>query len=213
MQQPLKRAVSVRQLLDKKFKTIPLSPQWERFIGIPEVNGVWFIWGHSGHGKSRFLMMLAKELARCGKVVFNTLEEGARLSMQKNLKDSGIGDEPEIMKNLLILNREPIAELKERLRRKKAPKIAIIDSFQYTGLSKTQYIKLKEEFPDVLFIFNSHAEGKEPLGNIAKAVRYDADIKIRVEGFKAFPGSRLGGGEPYIIWEEGAKKYWLDIKQ
>lgn len=213
MQQPLKRAVSVRQLLDKKFKVIPLSPLWERFIGIPEANGVWFIWGHSGHGKSRFLMMLAKELAIHGKVVFNTLEEGARLSMQKNLKASGIVDEPEIMKNLQFLDREPIDELKERLRRKKSPNFVIIDSYQYTGLSKLQYIKLKEEFPEVLFIFNSHAEGKEPQGQTAKFVRYDADIKIRVEGFKAFPGSRLGGGEPYIIWEEGAKKYWLDIKQ
>lgn len=212
MQQRIKRAVSVTELLNKKFKTIPLSPEWEKFIGIPEANGVWFIWGHSGHGKSRFLMMLAKELARHGKVAYDTLEEGARMSMQKNLNESGIDQEPSLRKNLIFLNREPITELKERLRRKKHPNFVIIDSYQYTGLTKTQYIKLKEEFPDVLFIFNSHAEGKEPQGQTAKFVRYDADIKIRVEGFKAFPGSRLGGGESYVIWEQGAKDYWMDLK-
>ncbi|KGO89765.1 DNA repair protein RadA family protein [Flavobacterium suncheonense] len=215
MQQPkkIKRAVSVAELKSKKFKTIPLSHEFKKLIGTPEDNGVWIVWGNSGHGKSRFLMLLAKELARHGKVIYDTLEEGARLSMQKNVLDTGMDQDENIMKNFLILNREPIEELKVRLRRKKHPRFVFIDSFQYTGLTKRQYIELKEEFTDVLFIINSHAEGKEPLGNIAKFVRYDADVKIRVEGFKAFPGSRFGGGEPLTIWEEEAAKYWMDLKQ
>lgn len=215
MEQPKKkinRAVSVTELLNKRFKIIPLSPEWEKCIGIPEANGVWFVWGNSGHGKSRFLMLLARELAKHGKVAYNTLEEGARLSMQRNLNDSKINEDGNLKKKMMLLNREPISELKERLRRKKHPNFVIIDSYQYTGLTKKQYIELKEEFSDVLFIFNSHADGKEPEGNNARFVKYDSDVKIRVEGFKAFPLSRLGGGEPYTIWEEGAAKYWLDIK-
>lgn len=212
MTQPKKinRAVSITELKNKKFKKLPLSPQWEKFIGTPEANGVWFVWGNSGHGKSRFLMLLAKELTAHGKVAYDTLEEGARLSMQMNMNDAGM-DEESIRKNFFFLNREPIEDLKVRLRKKKHPHFVFIDSFQYTGLTKKQYIELKEEFTDVLFIFNSHAEGKEPQGNIAKFVRYDADVKIRVEGFKALPMSRLGGGEPYIIWQEGAADYWMDI--
>jgi hypothetical protein len=214
MQQPkrIKRAVSVAELKSKKFKTISLTTDFKKLIGKPEANGIWFVWGNSGHGKSRFLMKLAKELARHGKVAYDTLEEGARLSMQKNVLDSGMDEDENIKKNFLILDREPIEELKERLRRKKHPHFVFIDSFQYTGLTKRQYIELKEEFTDVLFIINSHAEGKEPLGNIAKFVRYDADVKIRVEGFKAFPASRFGGGEPLTIWEQEASKYWMDIK-
>jgi hypothetical protein len=212
MLQPKKinRAVSITELKNKKFKKINLTPQWKKFIGTPEANGVWFVWGNSGHGKSRFLMLLAKELTKHGKVAYNTLEEGARLSMQMNINEAGM-DEEEVRKNIILLNREPIEELKIRLRKKKHPHFVFIDSFQYTGLTKKQYIELKEEFTDVLFIFNSHAEGKEPQGNIAKFVRYDADVKIRVEGFKALPMSRLGGGDPYVIWEEGAADYWMDI--
>ncbi|WP_163401192.1 hypothetical protein [Flavobacterium fluviatile] len=206
----INRAVSVSEIKNKKFKKLELSPKFKKFIGTPEANGVWFVWGNSGHGKSRFLMWLSKELTKHGKVAYNTLEEGARLSMQRNIIDAGM-DEESVRKNFILLNREPIEELKIRLRKKKHPHFVFIDSFQYTGLTKRQYIELKEEFTDVLFIFNSHAEGKEPLGNIAKFVRYDADVKIRVEGFKALPMSRHGGGEPYIIWEEGAAEYWMDI--
>lgn len=204
------RAVSITELQNKKFKKLALSPEFEKFIGTPEANGVWFVWGNSGHGKSRFLMLLAKELTRHGKVAYNTLEEGARLSMQTNINDAGM-DQADVKKNIILLNREPIEEMKIRLRKKKHPQFVFIDSFQYTGLTKRQYIELKEEFANVLFIFNSHAEGREPLGNIAKFVRYDADVKIRVEGFKALPMSRHGGGSPYVIWNEGAADYWMDV--
>jgi predicted ATP-dependent serine protease len=71
----INRAVSISQLKNKKFKKINLTNKWEKFIGTPEANGVWFVWGNSGHGKSRFLMMLAKELTKYGKVAYNTLEE------------------------------------------------------------------------------------------------------------------------------------------
>jgi len=33
-------------------------------------------------------------------------------------------------------------------------------------------------------------------------VRYDANVKIYVDKFKAYPTSRYGGGAPYIIWKE-----------
>ncbi len=206
----INRAVSIAQMKQKKFKTLELSPDFSNFIGTPQSSGVWFVWGNSGHGKSRFLMLLAKELTRHGKVAFNSLEEGTSLSMLKNLEESGM-DSPEIRKNFILLDREPIEELKIRLRKKKHPQFVFIDSFQYTGMSKKQYIELKEEFTDVLFVFNSHAEGKEPQGNVAKFVRYDAGVKIRVEGFKALPASRMGGGDEFIIWAEGAANYWVEL--
>ena len=70
-------------------------------------------------------------------------------------------------------------------------------------------IQLKEEFPDKLFVFISHARGKNPKGDAATSVMYDADLKIWVEGYVAFSKGRYQGatGE-YTIWEKGAYDYW-----
>lgn len=204
-----RRAVSVTELLNKKFIEMPFEGKFKASFGIPERSGVWLVWGHSGNGKTRFLLQLAKEMAKYGKVAYDTLEEGARLSFQKAIRETNM---KELSGRFIILNREPIEELKERLKRRKSPDIIIIDSFQYTGLTKPQYIALKEEFDKKLFIFISHADGKNPSGRPAVFVRYDADVKIRIEGYRAFPVSRYGGGEPFTIWHEGARDYYQEIK-
>ncbi|MDV6170202.1 ATP-binding protein [Flavobacterium sp. DG1-102-2] len=205
---PVKRAWSVDNVVNKKFFEIPLPEVWERFIGKPEASGVWIIWGESGSGKTALTMAAAKILAMIFKVAFDSLEMGT----SKALYDAIIKyNMREVKKNFLILDRESIEDLKIRLRKKQAPRVVIIDSVQYADLTKSQYKALKEEFYNVLFIFISHAEGKLPKGALAGFIRYDADIKIRVEGYKAFPVSRFGGGEPYIIWPEGAAQYWADI--
>ena len=79
---------------------------------------------------------------------------------------------------------------------------------QYSFLTRRSYFDLKQQLPNKLLIFISHAAGKEPDGDLAKKVRFDADVKIYVEGYKAFVTSRYGGGEPIIIWEKGAADYW-----
>ena len=85
----------------------------------------------------------------------------------------------------------------------------IIDSFQYSQLTYGDYIALKDSFPDKLLVFISHAEGKNPMGNAARRVMYDATLKVWVEGYKATSKGRFIGctGE-YIIWAEGAQTYW-----
>jgi energy-coupling factor transporter ATP-binding protein EcfA2 len=205
------RSISVTELVNTKFKTLDLTGEWLKVFGVPEANGVWLIYGHSGHGKSRFMMQLAKMLTQFGKVIYNDIEEGARLTFQSNIIDTHIFDDPVAKKNLIILDKEPLEQLVIRLNKKKAPRIVILNSIQHAQLQKRDYLKLKDNHPNVLFILNSHAQGAEPQGALAKFIKYDADIKIKVEGFKAFPASRYGGGEPYTIWEDGAAKYWADI--
>lgn len=205
--QQLKRAVSVDQLLKKKFIEMPFEGKWKKSFGVPERSGVWIIWGLSGNGKTNFALQLAKYLATFGRVAYDTLEEGARKSFQIAVDRAEMRA---VSKQFLILNREHIEELKVRLRRKKSPDIVIIDSIQYSGLTRSDYIALKEEFDKKLFIFISHADGKHPKGSLANFTRYDADIKIRIEGYKAFPTSRYGGNEEFVIWEQGASEYWLE---
>jgi len=208
----MNRAVSTEDLLSRHFKLMELEGEWKDLIGEPERNGVWLIWGNSGNGKTRFCLMLAKYLTRFGRVAYNTLEEGARRSMQKAVTEVGMSDLPKL-RCPIFLNREPIEELRIRLTKRKSPDIIFIDSFQYTGLSRLAYIRLKEDFPSKLFIFVSHAEGKNPLGRTAQFVRYDVDVKIRIEGFRALSASRiadtrLGTTKPFDIWEKGAMEYW-----
>jgi len=201
----MKRAVTVEQLINTEFSIIEFTDRWEASFGKPEVSGVWIFWGDSGNGKTRFAMQLARELTKFGKVCYDSLEEGARRSMQRAVIEENM---IEVARNFLILHREPVEELKERLRKRRSPEIVIVDSYQYSGLTKRTYIEFKEEFHNKLIIFLSHAEGKHPEGRSAKFVRYDADIKGRIEGYKVFPVSRYGGGEPYVIWHEGAGTYW-----
>ena len=177
-------------------------------MGRPAKSGTWIVWGHSGNGKTSFVMQLAKYLCKFEKVIYDSLEESTGLSVQKSLRRHGMAD---VARRFIILDREPIEQLSERLRRKKSPGVVIVDSFQYSGLSYVSYKKLKEEHSGKLFIFISHAEGSRREGRAAKKVEYDADIKIFVEGFKASCKSRFMDrpGVPFIIWEEGAIKYAL----
>jgi len=206
--QKIKRAISVHQFLQKKFIEMPFEGKWEASFGIPERSGVWIIWGMSGNGKTNFALQLGKYLTSFGKVVYDTLEEGTRKSFKLAINRANMRD---ISRRFLILNRESMEDLKVRLRRRKSPHIIIIDSLQYTGMTRKEYIELKEEFDDKLFIFISHAEGKNPKGALADFARYDADVKIRIEGYKAFPTSRYGGNIEFVIWQTGAAEYWGDI--
>jgi len=205
----IKRAVSVDQLLKKKFIDMPFKGKWEKSFGIPERSGVWIIYGMSGNGKTNFALQLCKYLSLFGKVIYDTLEEGARKSFQIAVRRANMRS---AARNFKILNREHLEFLKIRLRAHKSSHIIVIDSIQYSGLKKSEYIELKEEFDDKLFIFISHAEGKNPKGALADFVRYDADVKIRIEGHKAFPTSRYGGNEEFVIWQQGAQDYWGDIE-
>lgn len=204
---PIKRAISVHEILNTNFVEMPFIGKWESSFGSPERSGVWIIWGNSGNGKTSFAMQLARYLTQFGKVAYNSLEEGARKSLKLTLQRNNM---QQVSKHFFILS-EDIEELRKRLAKRKSPNIVIIDSFQYTGMTKAEYKKLKKDFPTKLFIFISHAEGKNPEGRAAKFVMYDADIKIRVEGYKAFFASRFGGGDPLTIWEKGASEYWAEI--
>lgn len=204
----MSRVMSIDNLYNKKNKVLDFTGIWLDAIGKPEAKGCWFIWGNSTNGKTVFAAKLAKYLASFGRVYYNSIEEGIGESLKLGFKIAGI----ERCDRINPLNKMPIAELKLKLKKSGSPWAIIIDSFQYTGLNKENYKLLLDEFPNKLFVFISHAEGKQPEGRTAKAVRYDADVKIWVEGYKAFAKSRYGGGLPITIWKEGAEQYWNETE-
>ena len=210
----MSRAISNKNVLAAQFETAEFTGAYLASFGRPELRGAWIIWGGSGSGKTTFTLMLCKYLAGFRRVAYNSLEQGLSLSLQKawervNMAEAG--------SNIILLNKEQMPELRERLRKRKSPEIIVIDSVQYlTKFYVQQFNELKADFPDKLFIFISQADkaDKDPDGKTAKHIRYDADIKIKVEGYKAFVTTRYEdpdrgeGGADFIIWEKGAADYW-----
>lgn len=200
------KSLGLRQFLDKKFPVLEFEGVWEDAFGKPDTCGSWIIWGTSGSGKTRFAVQLCKYLTRFGYVAYNSLEENLRYSLQRAFISENMGEVGSRVRPWSV----HISEMKEWLAKPKSPDFIIIDSFQYSRLSYEDYQDLKEAFPHKLFIFTSHADGKEPRGAYAQSVRYDCDLKIRVEGYRASVVGRLGGSSFYTIWEEGSSLYWKD---
>lgn len=210
------RAISNINVLAARFEVAEFSGEWLASFGRPELRGTWIIWGGSGSGKTTFTLMLCKYLTNFGRVAYDSLEQGLSLSLQKawervNMAEAG--------SNIVLLDKEELPELRERLSKRKSPDIIVIDSVQYLDSFNVRALKkLKKDYPDKLFIFISQADKaeKDPDGTIAKKVRYDAEIKIKVQGYKAFVTTRYEdaergeGGADFIIWDQGAKEYWAE---
>ena len=208
------RAISNKNVLTAKFEVAEFDGEFLASFGKPELRGAWLIYGGSGCGKTTFVLTVCKYLTRFRRVAYNSLEQGLSLSLQKTWERVGM---QEAGSRIILLHKEQLNELSIRLRKKQSPDVIVIDSVHYLRrFNDSQYQKLREEFPDKLFIFVSHEKGGLPKGMMAQNIRYDADIKIRVEGYKAFVTTRyempeLGeGGADFVIWEEGANKYWVN---
>lgn len=209
------RALSNRNVVMAKFDAADFTGVWLASFGRPELRGAWFVSGGSGSGKTTFVLQLCKYLTQFRRVAYDSLEQGLSLSFQRAWERVGMEDAGN---RIVMLVKEDLSALRGRLKRKQSPDVVVIDSVQYLhGLRWREYTALKDSYPDKLFIFISHEkENKKPDGNLANKMRYDADIKIRVEGYKAFVTTRyampeLGeGGAEFTIWEEGAARYWAE---
>ncbi len=200
------KALSSADILSKKFRLFEFTGEMEAAFDQPERAGTWFIWGNSGNGKTSFLLQLIKELSKFERVLYNSLEEGAGHTMQEAWSRANMH---ECGRRVQLIEETP-EQLRARLQKRQSPNVVVIDSFQYTGLSFPEYMKLKREFDKKLFVFTSQAEGRNPLGKSALKVMYDASLKIWVEGYKAFSKGRYIGynGGIYTVWDEGAEQYW-----
>lgn len=201
----MKRAYSVRNVADAKFKTLRLEGVWASAIGTPELTGSWFIYGAPKNGKTTFALQLAKYLTNFGRVAYDSVEEGLSLTMQMAMERVKM---EEAGKRFILLEKEDVNELTMRLKRHKSPDIIVIDSVQFLDLKFSEYKQLKEAFHEKLFIYISHVEGRLPEGNTARRIWRDANVYFNIEGFRAFPVSRYGGGEHVDIYPEKAKAYW-----
>ena len=200
------RTLTAKETLHIRRSSIELDGEWGKCIGTIDRHGVVFFWGNSGNGKSSAVISFCKELCTSGKVLYVSLEEGFSLSFQNTLKRF---DMDSLGSRFQVLDHATPEELVERLCKPRSPEFVIIDSFQYFGMSYRKYQEFKEKLPNKMLVFVSHADGKQPSGRAAKAVKYDAMLKIWVEGFVAFSNGRfIGETGKAVIWEQGAWDYW-----
>jgi predicted ATP-dependent serine protease len=217
-QPKLRRAISYHEIISTKHKTMTLHGDFARLIGEPVREGVWFVHGKTGQGKTTFCLQLAVELAKYGTIAYNAIEyiKKGRKAPQTLKKAVLRANIKPIEEKFMVLPSYNLMELKRYLNRRKSPTIIFIDSLQYFKrdsqakkvISFGDYTELINEFPNRLFIFIGHSEKGEAKHSIGKEIEFDADVKIRVEGYRAFGISRYGGSEPYTIWHEGVERHW-----
>ena len=201
----MKRAYSVRNVLDAKFNTLEFDGEWLEAVGKPELGGSWMVYGAPKNGKTSLAMKLARYLTRFCRVAYDSVEEGLSLSMQNCVERTFGG---EASRRFVLLNKEGVEELTERLSRRCSPDAVVVDSVQFLGLRWEEYKTLTERFPHKLFVWVSHVDGNQPEGRVAKKIWRDADVYIRVEGFRGFPVGRYMGGAPIDVDRELAERYW-----
>jgi hypothetical protein len=200
-----KRAYSVKNVITKKFKVLEFDGDWKESLGCPEQSGSWMIYGDVKNGKTTLAMQIGKYLTKFGRVAYNSVEEGVSLSIKMAMERTGM---IEVSRRMILLDKEEIKDLKDRLKKHRSPEFVIIDSIQFAEVLFSEYKELKSMFPNKIFIYISHVERNIPSGGVAKRIWRDANVTIRVEGFKGFTISRFGGGKEIIIDKKKADEYW-----
>jgi energy-coupling factor transporter ATP-binding protein EcfA2 len=208
------RAVSVYNLLHKKYRLLPFTGAWLDAFARPEASGTWFVYGPSGSGKSRFAQRLAGYLdAELGRhVAYMSLEEGDRYTFQCAVRASGWREKGG---RIRVLPAGSAKELDEWLGKNGKTNVVVIDTVQYWvrhyGLKAEDYFALKKKYGGKLFVYLSHVQGNEPDGAAAEHIMRDADLKIYVQGYRAFSKGRFTGEKGYFsLWPEKEAELYLN---
>lgn len=198
----MKRAYSPKEIAKKTYKTLPWGGRWEEAFGLPEERATWFISGASASGKSSFVMQLAYELTHYGQVLYLSYEEGLNQSFQERMLRFDLDKRQGWFR---VVPNDTLDDLTARLKKRHSAKFIIVDSFQlaYWGYPETE--ALVKMFPKKCFIFISQEEKGQPTGKPARRLRYLADVKVRVQGFRAYCQGRFNSdaGNSFVVWKEG----------
>ncbi|MFD2874075.1 hypothetical protein ACFS5N_16450 [Mucilaginibacter ximonensis] len=189
----MRRAKTIKNLFDKKHQEFEFDGIWKDRCGNPDRAGAWLIWGPEKNGKTWITMLAAKYLSQFEKVHYVSAEEGTGKDFVASLKRAKISASDT---QIQVEEYEALEDLKERLKKRKAPRIVIIDNLTCyrAELKPSQVQPLLREFPEVLFIFLAHEERGEPYTALAREVRKLAKIIIRVEGLACHVSGRCPGG-------------------
>lgn len=207
----MRRAYSNNNVLTARFILADFRGAWRDHLGLPALRGMWFVYGKSGSGKTTYCLQLAKYLTEfVRKVAYNSLEQGLSPAMQQAWKRAGMA---ECGNHIMLLDREPLPELRNRLAKKQSPDVVFIDSVMYLeDAPASELIALRHEYPSKLFVLIGQERNGDAYNSKQIKLKHDADIKVRVVGGIARCETRYStedgyGGADYIAFEARKKKF------
>lgn len=205
VKKPKVKAFSPKQMMGKKRVEYDFEGEFLRVFGRPEKIAKWFITGPSFSGKSSFVFIISAYLTKFGNVDYDSFEEGDSATIVDKIIKHGLADKP----GFKILPKVPIADLKERLSKRKSASFAVVDSVQHAQMGKAEYCDLVDSLCN-------QRKGKSLLfinhwikNDLTKHIKHDCDIKVEIINFVARIESRFTGRCLFwVIWEDEAKKKW-----
>ncbi|WP_025843368.1 ATP-binding protein [Porphyromonas gingivicanis] len=210
------KAFSNHNVLSAKFTLANFEGEWLRHLGRPALNGIWFVFGKSGSGKTTYCLQLAKYLTQFVKRIgYNSLEQGLSPSMQQAWRKAGL---EECGRRIMLIERESLEELEERLKKKQSPDVIFIDSVLYLANPAREIIALRHKFPTKLFIILGQERNSDVWDAKQMKIKHDADIKIRLVGGVARCETRYStadgyGGADFVAYEKLKEKFNAEIKE
>ncbi len=197
--------MTLKNLYDKKFKTFPFTGVWGDTMGQPETTGAWIIYGAEKNGKTWFSLKLAAYLSSFQRTMYVSGEEGTGKNLVDTCERAKLNASN---KNLQFLEYLPLAELNEKLSKRRSAKIVVIDNITIYAdeLKNGGLRRMLEQHRDKLLVFVAHEERNEPYTATVKLCRKLAKIIVRVQGLSCFISGRCKGGI-LMIAEEKACLY------
>lgn len=202
------RAISLKTLAEKKYKTFDFSGTWQEVFGNPEKGSLWLIYGNEKNGKTTFSLKLAEYLSKFEKVLYVSAEEGVKKSFQSAVTQKANIDLKNA--NLKIIGFETLETIGKILSKRQSPKVIFIDNIT-VYLDELMYGKFRNlmiSYPGITFVFLAHEDDSgKPYSSTAKLCSKLADFIINVVGLTANVTSRDSKGGTIIINEEKAALY------
>ena len=200
------RSLTLRNIYDKKFKTLAFDSDWAKAFGQPEYNGIWLVYGVDKNGKTWFALMLADYLTKFDRVLYVSAEEGASKAFRDTCQRVGLDANN---RRIHVTEYMAIEDLEARICKRKSQRIILIDNLTIykDELKKGDIQRLAKEHPEKLFIYLAHEERNEPYTAMAKLARKLAKIIVNVKGLTCYISGRCPGGV-MTIDENKAQLYW-----